>query len=68
MELSPDFLLVAGSCAALLALVAWFGDHRRKHRRDPDAVGFVDWTTLFFIALLTACLLLGGGLRLWFSA
>jgi len=68
MELSVTNLAIWGSVAAVLALVAWLGDHRRRKRKDLDAVGFVDWTTLFFIALLAACLLLGGAARLYFTS
>jgi hypothetical protein len=65
MELTLDQLAIAGSLAAVIALVAWIGDHRRRKRKDIDAVGFVDWTTIFFIALMLAVLLLGGAVRLW---
>ena len=68
MELSLINLASCGAIAAVVAVIAWYGDHRRKTRNDPDAVGFVDWTTLFFIALLAACLLLGGAARLYFTA
>jgi hypothetical protein len=54
-----DPLAVAGVVAAILALVAWLGDRRRMRRRDPDAVGFMPWTPVFFWALLSACVMLG---------
>jgi hypothetical protein len=28
-------------------------------RSDPDAVGFMPWTTIYFVALLVACVALG---------
>lgn len=51
--------------AAALALVAWLGDHRRVRRTNPDAVGFMPWTTVFFFALLAACVLMGLAVRQW---
>jgi len=56
---------IVGLAAASLALVAWWGDHRRMRRRDPDAVGFMPWTGVFFVALLIACVLLGLAAREW---
>lgn len=41
--------------AAVIAAAAWLGDRRRMNRRDPDAVGWMPWTNLFFIALFIAC-------------
>lgn len=54
-----DPLAIAGTFAAVLALVAWLGDRRRNRRKNPDAVGFMPWTSVFFFALFTACILLG---------
>lgn len=63
----PARLLIAGLAAAVTAGVAWLGDHRRTHRRDPDAVGFMPWTTLFFWAAFVAVLLLAAGGKAWFG-
>ena len=41
--------------AAALALAAWLGDRRRMRRRDPDGVGWMPWTSVFFLALMHAC-------------
>ncbi|MCE2842637.1 MAG: hypothetical protein ACK44O_07540 [Novosphingobium sp.] len=41
---------LAGS-AALIAVVAWWGERRRMRRSDPDAVGFMPWGTVFVLAL-----------------
>jgi hypothetical protein len=59
------FALIAGLAAVALAAIAWFADHRRLRRRDPDAVGFMPWTTLFFWACLLALLLLALGVKEW---
>lgn len=54
-----DPLAVAALVAVLLAVVAWLGDRRRVRRKNPDAVGFMPWTSVFFWALLAACVLVG---------
>ena len=54
-----DPLAIAGVVAAVLALIAWLGDRRRIRRSNPDAVGFMPWTPVFFWALLAACIMLG---------
>lgn len=68
MELSIFTLGTWGAIAATIALIAWAGDRRRRKRRDPDAVGFVDWTSVSFFALFVAVLLLGGAVRMWIVA
>lgn len=57
----------AGLVAATVALVAWLGDRRRMRRVQPDAVGFMPWTGVFFFALLAACVLLGLAAREWLA-
>jgi hypothetical protein len=60
-------LLLSGGAAVLIALVAWLADRRRMRRSDPDAVGFMPWTTLFVWSVFVAVLLLAAGGRLWFA-
>lgn len=67
MNDTPFDLLLCGGAAVLLALIAWLADHRRMRRRDPDAVGFMPWTTLFFWAAFVAVLLLAAGGKAWFG-
>ena len=62
-SLADNWLIAAGLGAALIALIAWLGARRRRHRRDLDRVGIVPWTSLFFFALLAAVLLLGAAVK-----
>lgn len=36
----------------LVAIVASFRERRRVTRHDPDAVGWIDWTTVQMLALI----------------
>lgn len=65
MQEFPAVLASSGLTAAVVAAIAWAGDWRRKHRRDPDAVGFMPWTTVFLLAFVIACVLLGLTVREW---
>ncbi len=65
MDDLPIELIAAGGAALVLALIAWLGDRRRMRRSDPDAVGFMPWTAVFFWALLAAILLLGLAAKAW---
>ena len=56
-----------GAVAAGVAAWASLADRRRVRRSDPDAVGFMPWTPIFFVALLTACVTLGLAARAWFA-
>jgi hypothetical protein len=58
MDDPPFELLLAGLAAVALALIAWLADRRRARRADPDAVGFMPWTSLFFWAAFVGFLLL----------
>jgi hypothetical protein len=46
----------------LLALIAAFANHRRKHRRDVDRPGIVPWQGIEFFAFFLA--ILAGALAL----
>ena len=56
-----------GIAAALIAAFAWWGDRRRVRRTDLDAVGWMPWTPVFFVALLVACVALGLAARVWMA-
>jgi hypothetical protein len=68
MEDEMVLLAVAGAAAILLASIAWIGDRRRIRRTNPDDVGFMPWTGLFFCALIVALVLLGLAARAWLAA
>ena len=59
----PAFVPVA----ALIAALAWWGDRRRVRRRDLDAVGWMPWTPVFFVALMVACVALGLAAKAWLA-
>lgn len=45
-------LWTASAGFAALAVVAGLGARRWRRRRDPDAVGWVDWPTVQMFALI----------------
>lgn len=56
---------VALVIALTVALIAWTMDFRRTKRRDLDRVGLVNWTPIFFLALIAALMLTGLAMREW---
>ena len=54
-----------GIVAALIAALAWWGDRRRVRRRNLDAVGWMPWTPVFFVALMVAVIGLGLAAKAW---
>ena len=67
MDSGSNLLAALGAMAVALAIIAWLADRRRMRRSDPDAVGFMPWTDVFFWALLFACILLGLAAKEWFA-
>lgn len=51
--------------AAALAVTAWLADRRRMRRREPDAVGWMPWTGVFFWSLAIACVAAGLAAQAW---
>ncbi len=65
MELSDHPFTWIGAAAMALALLAWLGDWRRRVRKDPDAVGWVPWTTVSFCTFFAGAVLLVLGVKEW---
>ncbi len=54
-----------GLAAASIAALAWWGDRRRVRRSNLDAVGWMPWTPVFFVALMVAVIALGLAAKAW---
>ena len=70
----PDFLLfasdatfaaLAGGALLLLAAYSVVAERRRLRRRRIDAVGFMPWTAVFFLAFFPGVTLLALGVMGW---
>lgn len=64
-----DFTILRaiGSAAALIAALAWWADRRRVRRSNLDAVGWIPWTPVFFVALMVAVVALGLAAKVWMA-
>ena len=62
-SLFDHVLLVGALGAATLALLAGWGDRRRRRRQDLDRVGIMPWTGIAFWATLAALLLLAAAVQ-----
>ncbi len=67
MDELPLLHAIAAALSVALAVLAWWADRRRMRRSDPDAVGFMPWTTIFLVALLAACVFIGLAAREWLA-
>lgn len=56
---------IAGVAILLVALVALWAEIRRVKRKHIDAVGWVPWTRVFFIAMLVGLTLLTMAMQGW---
>jgi hypothetical protein len=72
----PDFLrfasdatlaALAGGALLLLAFVAAVAERRRIRRSQIDAVGFMPWTTVFFLSFFPGVVLLAVAVKGWLS-
>lgn len=62
-----SILRAIGSAAALIAALAWWADRRRVRRSNLDAVGWIPWTPVFFVALMVAVVALGLAAKVWMA-
>lgn len=60
--------LLPGLAAGALALLGWRRENARKARRNPDAVGLIDWTSVTFWASFASLVLLGAAVKGWLSS
>lgn len=52
MSDAQALLAIIAAIALAIAILAGWRDHRRRRRHDPDAVGWIDWTTVQVLALI----------------
>lgn len=72
----PNFLLFAsdatfaalvGGALLLLAIFAGLAERRRLRRKHIDAVGFMPWTTVSFLAIFPGVILLALAMKGWLA-
>ncbi|OAO01870.1 hypothetical protein [Parasphingorhabdus sp.] len=49
----PPLWMIACGVSAVLALISEIANRRRNQRKDIDRVGFMPWTTITAMSLLT---------------
>lgn len=67
LVLYRDIALLAAAGLACAIVAGWsiLAEFRRMRRKRIDAVGFMPWTAIFFVATFTACVALGFAARMW---
>lgn len=56
-------MLTAGAVSAAIAVIAEVAEHRRRNRRDVDAVGFMPWRGIAFLSVAVALFATAFGLK-----
>ena len=56
---------IAGAALLIVALAAVVAERRRTRRAEIDAVGFMPWTTIFFLAFFCGVLLVSLAVKGW---
>ncbi|MCW0199758.1 hypothetical protein [Sphingopyxis sp.] len=56
-------MLTVSAVGAVLAVVAEVADHRRRNRRDVDAVGFMPWRGIALVSVIVALFAAAFGLK-----
>lgn len=57
MSDAQALLAMLAALSVVVALIAGWRDHRRRRRRDLDAVGVIDWTAVQLAALVALAVL-----------